>query len=156
MAVQLSRTDTLTRAAILALKQVAQDQNFPEARLKAMRFQIECNFDHARFATILRMTWCDPDGDGVRGFQHMLDAVEQRSQLSAFEEVKMAIEQLNLRGELFYFKLHRHFPNRIEAVVCDRQGRVTVKFKNGRSLTTNEADLDSTEFLATCGMVYDL
>lgn len=158
MAVQLSRTDTLTRAAILALKQVAQDQNFPEARLKAMRFQIECSFDVTRYATVLRMQWRDPDGDGVRGLEHLRTDTDlaSRDPASIFKELKMAIEQINLRGELFYFKLHRHFPNRIEAVVCDRQGRVTVKFKNGRSLTTNEADLDSTEFLATCGMVYDL
>lgn len=61
-----------------------------------------------------------------------------------------------LRGELFYFKLHRHFPNRIEKVNCTRDGTITVTFKNGRTLSTNEVDLDSTEFLATCGMIYDL
>ena len=66
------------------------------------------------------------------------------------------VDSINLRGELFFMKLHRHFPDRIDKVLCDRDGRVTVHFKNGRELSTSEQNLDSVEFLATCGMVYDL
>lgn len=151
------RTDTVVRAAMLVLKDLAVQQNFPEPRLKAMNFRVDCHYDITRDATILRINWRDPDdGSSVRGFEQMIEERELRGGPDLYEVLKMSIEQLNLRGELFYFKLHRHFPNRIENVQCTREGRVTVRFKNGRTLSTDEADLDSTEFLATCGMVYDL
>lgn len=152
-----SRTDSVLRATMLCVKQIAAEQNFPEHRLKAMNFKIDCQYDMRRMATMLRVAWRDPeDQSQVRAFQHMLDDMVMESATEPYEVIRMAIEQLNLRGELFYFKLHRHFPNRIERVSCTKDGTVTVAFKNGRSLSTNEADLDSTEFLATCGMIYDL
>lgn len=152
-----SRTDSVVRATLFCVKQIAAEQNFPEHRLKAMNFKIDCHYDMSRMATMLRVAWRDPeDPSQVRAFQHMLDDMVMESATELHEVIRMAIEQLNLRGELFYFKLHRHFPNRIERVSCTKDGTVTVAFKNGRSLSTNEADLDSTEFLATCGMIYDL
>jgi hypothetical protein len=158
MATPLSRTDTVMRATVQMIQQTAKEQNFPEHRLKAMRFNVDCHYDMSRMQTILRVAWADPEGDGRRAFELLLDdsLLERRDPADLHEEIKMSIEQINLRGELFYFKLHRHFPNRIENVRCSKDGRVTVVFKNGRSLSTDEADLDSTEFLATCGMIYDL
>jgi len=153
------RTDTIVRATLAVIKAEAERQNFPDSRLKRMNFHVECDYDITRDATMLRVGWRDDeDGSMRRGFQLMLDdGLLSRSNTDRLlEEIQMSIEQINLRGELFYFKLHRHFPNRIENVRCSKDGRVTVTFKNGRVLSTNEADLDSTEFLATCGMVYDL
>lgn len=159
MAQPLTRTDTITRCAILAIKQLAQQQNFPDERLKAMQFDVECSYVVTEDCMALRVQWRDPeDRQACRGFRHYIDEtlIQQGRSDVLVETIFMAIEQINLRGELFYFKLHRHFPNRIEKVSCTKDGLVTVRFKNGRSLTTNDADLDSTEFLATCGMIYDL
>lgn len=153
----LSRTDTVTRAALLCIKAMAQEQNVPERLVKAMNFRVDSHYDMNSMRVMLRIAWCDPDdGSSVRGFQQAYDDEMLRRGHDLYEVLKMSIEQLNLRGELFYFKLHKHFPNRIEKVDCTRDGTVTVRFKNGRTLSTNEVDLDSTEFLATCGMIYDL
>jgi hypothetical protein len=158
MAVGLSvnRTDIIVRAALEALKQVAEEQNFPDHRLEQMQFKIECHYDISYDCRILRMGWSDPESGYRRGMQVQIDENLESSPEYLAKEIMMSIEQINLRGELFYFKLHHHFPNRIENVRCSKDGRVTVVFKNGRSLSTDEADLDSTEFLATCGMIYDL
>jgi hypothetical protein len=158
---RLTETDSVVRAMmLLMIKQHAVEQNFPEHRLKAMQFQAQCHYDISRMETVLNVGWMDPEGDYRRGFWlRLIDRngdVALRDPDRLYEELKMSIEQINLRGELFYFKLHRHFPNRIENVKCRADRTVTVTFKNGRSLTVDDAEIGSTEFLATCGMIYDL
>jgi len=157
MAVSEHVYDDVVRGAISAIDHVAQAQNFPAERVKAMRFHVDCQYRIESDEVVLRVAWRDPDGDNIRSFSQLLgrDLLADRRD-SLYEVLRMSVEQINLRGELFYFKLHKHFPNRIESVKCNRAGEVTVTFKNGRSLTTDDAALDSTEFLATCGMIYDL
>jgi hypothetical protein len=153
---QLTRTETVLQGAARALKRVAAQQNVSEHRLKEMRFDIACQYDMTRDVHVLHVQWRDPDGVAIRGFNNELDPTLLQDPDRLCEVLSMTIEQINLRGELFYFKLHRHFPNRIEDVKCRADRTVTVTFKNGRSLTVDEAEISSTEFLATCGMIYDL
>lgn len=156
MAASLGREDVIVRATLVALKGLAIEQNFPEHRLKAMQFRVECVNDPTRMQKMLRVAWRDPESSERRGMTQLIDEELIRDVEQLHRMIYMSIEQLNLRGELFFFKLHRHFPNRIERVHCTKDARVTVVFKNGRELVVDEANLDSTEFLATCGMVYDL
>jgi hypothetical protein len=53
-------------------------------------------------------------------------------------------------------KFHRNFRGRVDEVYCDGSGRVTVRFKNGYQASTGAQNIDSKEFLAECGMIYDL
>jgi hypothetical protein len=156
MALSLTKHDVVVRAVMTTLKEQAIEQDFPDHRLKAMQFKVECVNDPTRMQMILRVAWKDPDSSERRALSQLIDDELTRDPEELHRYIRMAIEQLNLRGELFYFKLHAHFPNRIERVQCTKEGRVTVVFKNGRSLVVDEVNLDSTEFLATCGMVYDL
>lgn len=141
-----------------ALRHVCERDNIPERLRKAMQFRVDTTYDIIQAAFVIRIAWRDPEGgDLVRNCQMRFDdmAIKQSKRGIADEVVQM-IDSINLRGELFFMKLHKHFPNRIDKVLCDRSGRVRVIFKNGRELSTSEQDLDSVEFLATCGMVYDL
>lgn len=72
------------------------------------------------------------------------------------KEIYEVLEQLNIRGELFFMRLHRTFPGRIDKVQCNEDGHIDVRFKNGHTLTTDDDHIDSQEFLAACAMVYDL
>jgi hypothetical protein len=153
---QLTRTETILQGAARALKRVAAQQNVPEHRLEDMRFHVEYHYDMTRDVHVLHVQWRDPDGVAIRGFNNEIDPTLLQYPDRLCEVLSMAIEHISLRGELFYFKLHKHFPNRIEDVKCRADRTVTVTFRNGRSLTVDEAELDSTEFLATCGMIYDL
>lgn len=150
--------NTLVQGAMLALRKICERDNIPERIRTAMSFKVDTSYDISQMAFVVRIAWRDPDdGSLTRACQLRFedDAVRQSKTDLAGELMEM-IDSINLRGELFFMKLHKHFPNRVEKVLCDRSGRVKVIFKNGRELTTSEQDLDSVEFLATCGMVYDL
>ena len=149
--------DTVVRAAMLQLKAMTAEKNVPERIVKAMQFRVDCQYRIDRMQTELRVAWRDPDGgDGRRALSMLIDDIELRPAARVEDIIRMNLEQINLRGELFFFKLHRHFPDRIKEVKCNAAGMVTVRFTNGRELSVDESALDSTEFLATCGMVYDL
>jgi hypothetical protein len=66
------------------------------------------------------------------------------------------IDKQNERGEQLFMKFHRNFRGRVDEVYCDGSGRVTVRFKNGYQASTGAQNIDSKEFLAECGMIYDL
>jgi len=78
---------------------------------------------------------------------------EQGGLMTAIKEQLVAI---NLRAELYHLRLHRQFPRHLAKVTAEENGVWRVMFKNGRSVCTSEDKLASTEFLATCGMIYDL
>lgn len=154
-----SRIDdnAIVQMMMSAIKYVAKRDNVPERLVKAMQFRVDCHRDMQRMAYALRCQWKDPfDGSLVRAFELLLDDWDLKERDHLQRNILVSIDNINLRGELFFFKLHKHFPNRIEKVRCEPSGRVHVMFKNGRELSVDEQNLDSVEFLATCGMVYDL
>ena len=154
-----SRIDdnAIVQATMAAIKYAAMRDNIPERLVKAMQFRVDCHRDIQRMTYALRCRWKDPfDGSLVRAFELLLDDWDMKERDDLQRNILVSIGNINLRGELFFFKLHKHFPNRIEKVRCEQSGRVHVLFKNGRELSVDEQNLDSVEFLATCGMVYDL
>ncbi len=69
--------------------------------------------------------------------------------------------QLTIRASLHHFRLNQHFPSRIakcELEVDMEQARtiLIVHFVNGHVVKKPEKDSQSSEFLALCGMLYDL
>lgn len=157
MAISASKTDLPVQLLMSALKHVAERDKIPERLVKAMQFRVDCHVDVASYSYMLRCAWKDPfDGELVRNFMLRINEYDLENHDVLTQEILMSIDSINMRGELFFFKLHKHFPNRIDKVRCDKDGRVHVKFKNGRELSVDEQNLDSIEFLATCGMVYDL
>ena len=151
--------DTVALAAMHQLRAMAIEKNIPERIVKAMQLKVDCAYRASHMQTELRVAWRDPDGSDSRRSLSMLiddDDIELRPRERVEDIIRMNLEQINLRGELFFFKLHQHFPNRIKEVKCNAAGMVTVRFNNGRELSVDESALDSTEFLATCGMIYDL
>ena len=67
----------------------------------------------------------------------------------------------NLRAELHFFRLHKLFPDRIKEVLMQRRVEtdddlVCVIFKNGHKVVRPEEETTSDEFMALCGMLYDL
>jgi len=149
--------DTVVRTAMHQLRAMAIEKNIPERLVKGMQFKVDCHYRMESMQTELRIAWRDPDGgDSRRSLSMLLDDREIEWHGKVEDIIRMNLEQINLRGELFFFRLHRHFPDRIKEVKCSGSGMVTVRFNNGRELSVDESALDSTEFLATCGMVYDL
>lgn len=151
------KTDQIVQLAMAALQYIAKRDNIPERLVKAMNFRADSRYSVELDGFQLLIAWRDPNSGGhVRNMAMQLNRYDLEDRDDLQGRVLMTIDNLNLRGELFFFKLHQHFPHRIDKVLCDRDGRVHVKFKNGRELSVDEQELDSIEFLATCGMVYDL
>jgi len=71
-------------------------------------------------------------------------------------KVEEIMTNLSLRGELFFFKLAKHFPRHLKEVKCDGNGGLTVVFKNGHTIDSPEVSIETPDFLAKCGMIYDL
>jgi hypothetical protein len=70
-------------------------------------------------------------------------------------------ELVDVKRELYSFKLEAKFPHSIKNVELERDMRtmqelVTIIFKNGQRATTPVEDFMSEEFLAKCAMVHDL
>jgi hypothetical protein len=151
------KADQLVQLMMGALRHVAWRDHIPERIVKAMQFRVDSQYDAARDGFLLRVAWRDPETNScVRSMSMQVDRFDLEDRDHLHRRILVTIDDINLRGELFFFKLHKHFPNWIAKVRCDRDGRVHVKFKNGRELSVDEQELDSLEFLATCGMVYDL
>ncbi len=151
--------EVLEEAVGHLLAKRANEQKVPPDMLALMDFKSECLFDASTFQKVLRVRWRDPfdDRDNLqRGFQTGLSEAANNYDRNLHTEIAMAISSLDIRGELFFFKIHKHFPNRVSEVRHRNDGLLTVKFKNGRELTVGEDKIESTEFLATCGMIYDL
>ena len=68
---------------------------------------------------------------------------------------------MSARSELHHFRLNQHFPNRIREVQLERsiaedQLYIIVIFENGHKVRKPENQATSADFLALCGMLYDL
>lgn len=68
---------------------------------------------------------------------------------------------LATRAELHHFRLNQHFPKRVkecqmEISPTDGHTYLIVHFVNGHKVRRLEREVQSSEFLALCGMLYDL
>lgn len=149
--------NAVVQLCMAAIRRIAERDHIPERLVKGMEFRVDCHYAIERDCLQLLIAWRDPETLGhTRNMTMQIFPHDIETRENLCERILMTIDSINLRGELFFFKLHKHFPNYVERVLCSRDGTVTVYFKNGRILSVSEQDLDSTEFLATCGMVYDL
>lgn len=82
--------------------------------------------------------------------------------MGSMAETTNALEgQMTIRASLHHYRLNQHFPNRIAKceLEMDQQNAravLIVRFVNGHVVTKPEKDSQSSEFLALCGMLYDL
>ena len=142
---------------MLAVKAVADRDGVSERIVRAMRLRADARYDLRSDTLLLRLSWNAPDDVRCSRSCQLAFATDMPDDEDYIKrEILNMVDNLNLRGELFFMRLHRHFPNRIDKVTSTREGQITVRFKNGRELVTDEQHIDSVEFLATCGMVYDL
>ena len=121
-----------------------------------MDFRTELHNNPYRANVELHLAWRNPYGDGRRGLIHVLDN-RITGDLGRFGlELRTVVDQLSIRGELHYFKLHKYFPDHLSRVQCLGQGRVAILFKIGQGVATTENNMLSQDFIATCAMLYDL
>lgn len=107
-----------------------------------------------------RMAWGRTQLHGTtRHISYMLDDMRGRRD-GMIEEVLFAMNNVKLKGELFLLRLIKNLPpgvkQQVERVDCGPNTMLRVWFKNGQMLETNEQDIQSDDFWATCGMIYDL
>lgn len=149
--------DTLVRAIQHMLKDKATREALTDAQFRAMSFAVHTKFDITSLSLLLRITWCDPNNkEFARYIAHRLDDRVAKDLGLLATEVNQIMTNLSLRGELFFFKLAKHFPRHLKEVKCDGNGNLTVFFKNGHRIDTPETAIESPDFLAKCGMIYDL
>jgi len=149
--------DTLVRAIQHMLKDKAAREALTDAQYRAMNFAVHTSYSIASMSLLLRITWCDPnDKKFARCIDHRLDDRTAKDLGLMATEVNEIMTNLSLRGELFFFKMAKHFPRHLKEVKCDGNGNLTVFFKNGHHIDTPETAIESPDFLAKCGMIYDL
>jgi hypothetical protein len=149
--------DTLVRAIQHLLKDKAAREALTEAQFRGMDFKVHHNYDITSMSVILRIVWHDPDDRKLaRCIDHKMSDEAARDLGLMAAHVEGIMTNLSLRGELFFFKLAKHFPRHLKEVKCDNAGTLTVVFKNGHTIDTPEVLVESKDFLAKCGMIYDL
>jgi hypothetical protein len=157
MAITTLNEDTVSRAIQFMLQRKATEQRISEAAFRRMQFKVASQYDLRSMRTVIRVAWQDPDRPEVcRALDHQIDDHKAREIGLLSEQVLAVISSIDIRGELYFFRLNGRFPKRVGKVEVTEDGAVRVTFKNGRVLSTNENELDTPEFLATCAMVYDL
>lgn len=150
-------TDSLARAIQFSLKEKAAREALTEAEYRGLGVSAYTQYDITSMSLLLRITWHDPlDKKVSRCIDHRIDERTAQDLGLMACEVENIVKNLSLRGELFFFRLAKHFPKHLKKVKCDGQGAVEVEFKNGHTLTIPEEQVDSPDFLAKCGMIYDL
>jgi hypothetical protein len=146
----------MTRMLRGMLQDKAVQQLVERAVVAKMDFKVDAVYDMNRMCTRVRMAWKDPNGDHRRYIEQLVDDHYTRAPQGVEQDLGMLVNSLDMRGELYFFKLHRHFPRHLEKVTCKKDGECVVRFKNGHELTTHESKLEDTHFLASCAMLYDL
>lgn len=147
----------MVRAIQYSLKEQAVRELLTEAEYRGLDLKVHSTYDISKMALRLRIAWSDPND---RRFSRCIDQIiddriaQDLGLLAA--EIETIVKNLSLRGELFFFKLHVHFPKHVKKVECDGKGGLRVEFKNGQCIDTPETDIENPEFLAKCGMIYDL
>lgn len=151
------RPGVLERAIQHTLKDKVAREHLTEAQFRGMDFKVLTNYDLNRMALQIRIAWRDPDDHKyARCIDHIVDERVAEDLGLLATEVDTIMTNLSLRGELFFFKLAKHFPRHLKEVKCNNAGTLTVVFKNGHTIDTPEVHVESPDFLAKCGMIYDL
>ena len=146
----------VTQALRLALKDKAAREALTEAEFKGLNVTVDITYNPMMMSKLLRIRWKDPNGPLVRCIdQQVPDNISKDYGLLAVV-VEETVQNLSLRGELFFFKLAKHFPSHLKRVHCDGSGVMRVEFKNGRCVVGTEDDVENSDFVAKCAMVYDL
>ena len=151
----------LTQALQRSLKEQAAREALTDAEFRALDVRVDSDFDLNHMGLRLRITWRDPyDVRSVNGLTRCIDHIIATPITAGLtrvaEEADDVMKNISLRGELFFFRLAKHFPKHLKKIECDGAGGLKVEFKNGRLLHCPETDIETTEFLAKCGMIYDL
>lgn len=151
------RPDVLSDAIQHALKEQAVREALTDAQFKKFDLKVHTYYDINRMKLRMRIMWRDPCGSGqARCVEQVVDDQIARDLGLLSAEVNNIVDSISLRGELFFFRFAKHFPNHLQRVKCDGKGNLEVEFKNGRRLQGPESCVDNPEFLAQCGMIYDL
>lgn len=143
----------------ILLASKATDEGVSAYDFTCMQFKVKCDYDASQLRYKVVVQWGDPRGDCEerRGYALAINDDDEIKDVASFaNRAKEIMDQITIRGELYFFKLHKYFPKKLKQVRSHRDGKVTVEFKNGRTVEGHEAQLDDKEFLAACVMVYDL
>jgi hypothetical protein len=158
--VRLDKPEYLSGLVQHILREKIVEEQLSSAMMREMEFKVDCVLDHRSYSHTVRIAWCDPENRslGTRSERRCLQIVvdDAADKLGLIHEVKAKLENISLRGEIYFFRLAKHFGGQLREVKCSKEGTVTVWFKNGMKAETPEEKLDSTEFLATCAMIYDI
>lgn len=149
--------DIVSRAVSRELYERAQQQGVPPDTFAKMHWDVGTDWEVSTQRLRLRVQWCEPGYNYNRRCMDMSydTAIADDLGLMALE-VKKVVANLDVRGELFFFKIAKHFPKHLGRVTCNGDGFLTIVFKNGHQITGREDEVDSSEFIARCGMIYDL
>lgn len=151
------RPDLLVRAIQHSLKDQAAREALTDAQFRGLDVKVHTDYDMHQMALHLRIAWRDPSGSGYsRCIDTLLDERTVQDLGFLASAVEGIVKNISLRGELFFFRLAKHFPNHLHKVECDGKGGIDVQFKNGQHIQAPETDVENSEFLAKCGMLYDL
>mgnify|MGYP001497374753 CR=1 FL=1 len=154
---KINRPDPLMRAIQYSLKERAAEELLTEAQYRGLDVKVATEYDINSMALRLRIAWSDPnDKKFARCIEHLVDDDIAKDLGLLADQVNTVVKNISLRGELFFFRLAKHFPKHLKKVECDGNGHLEVEFKNGRRVQVPETEIDDTEFLAKCGMIYDL
>lgn len=152
-----SRTDTIERAIQYGLRNKAAQEALTEAEFKGLDVKVSTRYDVSKMSLLLRIVWHDPEGKSLaRCIDHVMDETTATDLGLLARDMEFIVQNLSLRGELFFFRLAKHFPRHLKKVDCDGKGSLEVEFKNGQRIQAAETEVENAEFLAKCGMIYDL
>jgi hypothetical protein len=152
------KTAEIESAMMLILSRKATEENVSAYDFTCMQFKVASRYNIAQARFDIDVSWGDPHGEyeDRRGWAVAVND-DRMEELGSFAKIMGTyMDQIKIRGELFFFKLHKHFPKKLKHVNTLRDGKVVVEFKNGRTVETHESRLDDAEFLAECVMVHDL
>jgi len=118
--------------------------------------EIETQYAPQQMRTIIRLNLF-----GTRAFTFGINEEELRVGGSTLHMLQANTQNLKLRGELHLFRMEQLFPGRIAKCEVIQHldtlsFSIAVHFKNGHKVVREEENTVSTEFIALCGMVYDL
>lgn len=128
---------------------------YEEWMLRELRFEIRVHYMLHNETLLVALKYGNKQITQSLSLDLVRDLLEEN-----YVATKMA-ELVDVKRELYSFKLEAKFPNAIKNVELERDMRtmqelVTIIFKNGQRATTPVEDFMSEEFLAKCAMVHDL
>lgn len=152
------KPSAIETAMMRMLASKAQDEGVSTEHFALMNFRAKSDYDINHQHYRIRIDWRDPTGEYEerRGYDYAVDDRVMEDLGLFAEQVRHFMDQIKIRGELFFFKLHKHFPKKLKQVHTLRDGKIVVEFKNGRTVESHESRLDDKEFLAECVMIHDL